>query len=182
MKKMLGLYAALFAVVSGASSAWAGEAAFSKGPVFDAFGPVAEVDADFEIPEGTTFRIVYDTNQGAAPGELNKMLVTAARFYNMHARAGVPEENIDLAIVVHGKAVYDLTGDAHYGEAIGGENANAPLLAALMEKGVRVIVCGQSAVYYDVTNEDLLPGVEMAVSAMTVHAVLQGQGYALNPF
>jgi intracellular sulfur oxidation DsrE/DsrF family protein len=47
---------------------------------------------------------------------------------------------------------------------------------------VRIFVCGQSAAYYDVTTNDLLPGVEMALSAMTVHALLQQQGYSLNPF
>ena len=56
------------------------------------------------------------------------------------------------------------------------------MLAALMDKGVRFIVCGQSAAYYDVTNDGLLPGVEMALSAMTAHAVLDTEGYALNPF
>ena len=52
----------------------------------------------------------------------------------------------------------------------------------MIDQGVRVIVCGQSAAYYDVENDALLPGVEMALSAMTAHAVLQQQGYALNPF
>jgi intracellular sulfur oxidation DsrE/DsrF family protein len=43
-------------------------------------------------------------------------------------------------------------------------------------------VCGQSAAFNDVTNEDLLPGVHMALSAMTAHAQLQQEGYTLNPF
>jgi hypothetical protein len=33
-----------------------------------------------------------------------------------------------------------------------------------------------------VKTEDLLPGVEMALSAMTAHALLQQQGYTFNPF
>ena len=33
-----------------------------------------------------------------------------------------------------------------------------------------------------VTNDDLLPGVELALSAMTMHALLQQKGYTLNPF
>ena len=64
-----------------------------------------------------------------------------------------------------------------------GENsAGAGLIAALTDHGVRIIVCGQSAAYYDVATDDLLPGVEMALSAMTAHALLQQQGYTLNPF
>jgi intracellular sulfur oxidation DsrE/DsrF family protein len=47
---------------------------------------------------------------------------------------------------------------------------------------VQLLVCGQSAAYCDVKSDDLLPGVEMALSAMTAHALLQQQGYTLNPF
>ena len=43
-------------------------------------------------------------------------------------------------------------------------------------------VCGQSAAYYGVATDDLLPGVEMALSAMTAHALLQQQDYSINPF
>ena len=155
---------------------------FKTGPVFDEYGPVADIDADFTIPEGMNFKVRFDVREGGEAGARNRRFETAARFINMHARAGVPEEKMKLAIVVHGKAVHDLAKAAHYQDAVGGENANAPMLAALMDKGVRFIVCGQSAAYYDVTNDDLLPGVEMALSAMTAHAVLDTEGYALNPF
>ncbi|MFC2950719.1 DsrE family protein [Marinicaulis aureus] len=164
------------------SSAFAQDDAFTPGPVFEEYGPVADVDADFEIPKGMSFKVSYDVREGGESGARNRRLETAARFINMHARAGVPEKNMKLALVIHGKAVHDVSGAAHYAEAVGGENANAPMLAALMEHGVRVIVCGQSATHYYVTNEDLLPGVEMAISAMTAHAVLQQEGYTLNPF
>lgn len=44
------------------------------------------------------------------------------------------------------------------------------------------MLCGQSAAYYQVQNADLVPGVQMALSAMTAHAVLAREGYSLNPF
>jgi intracellular sulfur oxidation DsrE/DsrF family protein len=75
--------------------------------------------------------------------------------------------------VVHGKAVQEMAGE---------QSSSADLIAALTEHGVRMIVCGQSAAYYDVATDDLLPGIEMALSAMTAHALLQQQGYTLNPF
>ena len=109
-------------------------------------------------------------------------LVSAARFINMHGRANVPLENISVAVVVHGGAVKDVSNAAYYSDAVGGDNANAALIAALISKGVRIIVCGQSAAYYDVGNDDLLLGVEMALSAMTAHALLQRDGYTVNPF
>ena len=147
--------------------------AFTTGPVIEDYGPVADIDATLPIPEGARFRHSYDVSTRADDGELNRSLVTAARFINMHARAGVDPDRIELAVVVHGGATFDVSAEA---------GVNADLVAALIEHGVRIIVCGQSAAYYDVKAEDLLPGVEMALSAMTAHALLQQDGYTLNPF
>ena len=52
----------------------------------------------------------------------------------------------------------------------------------MTDQGVRFIVCGQSAAGQGVAKSELLPGVEMALSAMTAHALLQQQGYTVNPF
>ncbi|WP_428410549.1 DsrE family protein [Hyphococcus sp.] len=182
MKYRIGALALPFAAMLLAAPALAEEAAFTKGPVFEEFGPVADIDSDFVIPKGMDFKVRFDVREGGEAGSRNRRLETAARFINMHARAGVPEKKMKLALVIHGKAVNDMTRAAHYAEAVGGENANAEMLAALMDKGVRIIVCGQSAAYYEVTKEDLIPGVEMAISAMTAHAVLAREGYELNPF
>lgn len=164
------------------ASASAEETAFSTGPVITEFGPVASVDADFDIPDGVIFKHSFDISKQAEPGALNRSLVSGARFLNMHGRAGVPVESMDLVLVIHGGAVKDVANASFYSEALGVENANLPLLGALIEKGVRLVVCGQSAAYYGVGNEDLAPGVEMALSAMTAHALLQQEGYTVNPF
>ena len=151
----------------------AGEGDFSLGPVLDEYGPVASVATTFSIPADAEFRLSFDTSQRDANGGPMRTLVSAARFINMHARAGVALERMHLAVVVHGKAVKEMADE---------KSPSADLIGALTQHGVRIIVCGQSAVYYDVATEDLLPGVEMALSAMTAHALLQQQGYALNPF
>lgn len=156
-----------------ASTALADEGAFTTGPVFKDYGPVAAIDVTMPIPAGTAFKHSFDVSTPAATGDPNSTLVSAARFINMHARAGVPIDDIRVAIVVHGKAVKEMADEL---------SASAGLIAALTDQEVRIIVCGQSAAYYDVATDDLLPGVEMALSAMTAHAVLQQQGYTLNPF
>ena len=147
--------------------------AFTPGPTIDLYGPVANVDATMTIPENAAFRHSFDVGQPADEGELNRTLVSAARFINMHARAGFDANRIELALVVHGKAIRDVSGEG---------SDNAELVAALIDHGVKIYVCGQTAAYYDVGTDDLLPGVEMALSAMTVHAMLQQQGYTINPF
>ena len=61
-------------------------------------------------------------------------------------------------------------------------NPNVALIDALREKGVRIIICGQSAAAYGVKKDDFYTGVELALSAMTAHALLQQDGYTVNPF
>lgn len=146
---------------------------FRTGPVFKDFGPVADVALTLPVPQDATFRHSFDVGAQSDDGQPNRTLVSAARFINMHARAGVDADRIQVAVVVHGKAIYDVSGEA---------TDNAELVAALVDHGVKIYVCGQTAAYYDVAREDLLPGVEMALSAMTMHALLQQQGYTLNPF
>ncbi|ARU14855.1 DsrE family protein [Croceicoccus marinus] len=154
----------------------------TPGPVFP-FGPVAEVESDMPIPADAEFRIVFDLSDAAAAGQASRGLVTLARFHNMHVRAGMPRDRIHLAVVVHGAASADLlAAQAYAGRKDGAANANAAIVAALLDKGVRVIMCGQSAAAMGIAREDLLPGVEMALSAMTAHALLQQQGYTVNPF
>ena len=155
------------------SRAGADQSAFTTGPALADFGPVAPVTVTWEIPDGAAFRHSFDVSAQAAEGEANRTLTSAARFINMHVRAGVDADNIELAVVVHGKAVFDVSGEA---------GGSAALVAALIERGVQIIVCGQSAAHYGVSTDDLLPGVDMALSAMTAHALLQQEGYTLNPF
>jgi len=146
---------------------------FTTGPAIDKYGPVTDVDVTFPVPDGALLRHTFDVSSRAEDGEPNRTLVSAARFINMHARTGVEAENIQLVVVVHGAAVHDVSGKG---------SSSADLVATLLDHGVRIVVCGQSATYYNVMTEDLLPGVEMALSAMTAHALLQQQGYTLNPF
>ena len=158
-------------------------ASFHSGTAIPAFGKVASVaDADMRIPAGTEFHIAFDV-AAAKEATLNRTLESAARFLNMQVEAGVPVERIHLAIVVHGPATFDVAGaQAFWGKYPHAGKTNPPLFGALIKAGVHIIVCGQSAAGQGVKKTDLLPGVELALSAMTAHALLQQQGYTLNPF
>ena len=164
----------LAALLPAAPAAALGPDDFATGPLIDTYGPVAAVPGAAPLPPGTTFHVAFDVADRSTEDALNSTLTGAARFLNMHVGAGVAAEDLHLAIIVHGGAVHDVT------RAAAGENAD--LVEALLSHGVRLIVCGQSAAYQDVTADDLLPGVEMALSAMTAHALLQADGYTLNPF
>jgi len=156
------------------AAAHAGPDDFGPGPLIPDYGQIAPVDMTRPLPAGAFFQIAFDTATRSETDSLNRTLTSAARFLNMHVANGIDAENLHLAIVIHGGAVHDVASETAAG--------NADLIETLLAHGVRIIVCGQSAAYHDVSREDLLPGVEMALSAMTAHALLQRNGYTLNPF
>ena len=164
-----------------AGSSFAGSEAFKPGTQIKEFGKIASVDTTVVIPKDTKFKIVFDVATTGDAGTVNRKFDSLARFINMHVANGVKPENIDLALVVHGKATLDVQNAASVEAKQLGENKNIPLLQSLLDNNVKIYLCGQSAAFYDVKTADLYPGVDMALSAMTANALLQQQGYTLNP-
>jgi intracellular sulfur oxidation DsrE/DsrF family protein len=113
---------------------------------------------------------------------VNPGLNTVARFLNMHARAGVPLRQSQVAVGVHGTAGKDLLQDHAYRSRLATDNPNAELVRELAEAGVRLILCGQTAASRGLPTDSLFEPVEVALSAMTALAVLQEDGYHVNPF
>ena len=148
--------------------------AFATGPVFEDFGPHAPVEGAEPIASLERFAIAFDVASGAGEGERNRGFESAARFINMHVAAGVPEDRIALAVVVHGRAARDLVA--------GENNGSQAMIEAMLAKGVRFILCGQSTAANGIAKGDLIEGVELHLSAMTAHALLQQDGYTVNPF
>ncbi|PHS27735.1 MAG: hypothetical protein COA85_04970 [Robiginitomaculum sp.] len=163
--------------------ALAGPEAFHAGTAIPEYGKIADVKSDLPVPANAIFKVRFDVAKGGKVGQVNRQLETVARFINMHVAAGMSEDNIQLAVVLHGQGAVDATRDTYYGTRHEhAQNTNAALIKALVAHKVRFYVCGQTAAYYGIANEDLLPGVNMALSALTAHAVLNNEGYALNPF
>jgi intracellular sulfur oxidation DsrE/DsrF family protein len=157
--------------------------AFHPGPVFADVAPIATIDSDMVIPPGAVFKVTYDVTAQAEPGSVNRAFETAPRFINGHVEAGVAENNINIAYVAHGKAIIDLLKPAAYAARNGGKaNATAALVTRLLAHNVNFYVCGQSAASQGIAKADLLPGVKMAISASSAHALLGMQGYTLIPF
>lgn len=156
---------------------------FHPGPVFPDIAPIATIESDMVIPPGAVFKVTYDVTAQAEAGTRNRNFETAARFLNGHVEAGVPAANISIAYVVHGKAIIDLLKPADYARRAGGKaNASATAIAAMQARNVTFYVCGQSAASQGIAKAELLPGVQMAISASSAHALLGMQGYTLIPF
>lgn len=148
-----------------------------------AYGPVYDIDApEFATPTELDYRVAFDV--AASPEDkaaLNPALVTPARFLRMHDRAGVPAEQMDVVVVVHGGAGKDMLSNDAYRARYGIDNPNAELLQALQRAGARIVLCGQTAAHRDL-GDGLAAGVEQALSAMTALIALQAEGYALIAF
>lgn len=155
-----------------------------KGPVIADFGPYYPVpEAGFPTVPEQDYRAVFDVAKVPdEAGRVNPRIETLARFLNMHAQAGVPGERLAAALVVHGPAAANLLTDQAHRSRFGASNPNTELLAALQEAGVEVIICGQTAAFGGYGREDFLPGVKVALSAMTALVSLQNRGYALIAF
>lgn len=146
---------------------------FEPGSVLPEFGKVAPVETSFEAPQDQAFRVVFDVAKTPEEGE-SPHIGKAARFLNMHGDNGVDPRPLDIVVVIHGRAVGDITNEDR--------NAQREMVEALLGKGVRFIVCGQSLTALDVPQTALIDGVEVALSAMTAHASLMEEGYHSMPF
>lgn len=156
----------------------------AKGPVIADYGPVYVVpNTGLPTPMLQELKVRFDVAD--TPADLKAVspqLETAARFLNMHARAGVSPERLKVAVVVHGAAAKDVLSNEAYRKRHGIDNPNLALLEALKRAGVRVYLCGQTAGSRGIVAADLAPPAQMALSAMTAHLVLNAEGYVLNPF
>lgn len=165
------------------ADALAQERSTRAGPVIHDFGAVFQVDPDVPTPTDRAYKLAFEVAAPSpSPEELNVGFNTVARFLNMHAQAGVPEDHLGAAIVVHGGASFELLDDEAYRAKFGVDNPNADLIRQLLAKGQRVILCGQSAASRGVPTDGLVPGVEVALSAMTAFLLLQDEGYRVNPW
>ena len=155
---------------------------FSSGPIFEKFGKHAKVDLAKPLGKNMQFKVAFDVSERSGEDVLNRRFDTLARFINMHVANGVPLKNIDLALVVHGKAGFDLLRPAAYKKRFSQVNPSRELVDELLSNNVQIFLCGQSAAYYEIDNDDLIDNVQMALSAMTANAFLSQQGYTHNPF
>jgi len=154
------------------------------GPLIKSAGAVWNLD-QLDLPTDTqkTYKAVFDImNSPEDPDQINASMETIARFLNMHAQQGVPASKLQAAMVVHNKASKDLLQNPFYKDRYGVSNPNTTMLKELMDAGVTVIFCGQSSMARNIPQEETIPGVQTALSAMTALISLQDEGYRLIKF
>ena len=155
-----------------------------KGKIIKDFGETFSVnDPEIKTQINDTLKVIFDVSQSSKnKSEANKYIVTAARFLNMHANEGMKNEQLHVAMTIHGGAWQDvLTNDA-YKEKYGVDNPNFELINQLNEAGVDVIICGQTAAFRGIDRNSVNPNVKFALSAMTALLQYQNKGYRFIKF
>jgi intracellular sulfur oxidation DsrE/DsrF family protein len=155
----------------------------TTGPYVASGGPAFEVkDRDIPLREGHKYRVVFEATE--YPGEttdVNRELTVVGRFLNMHGKNGVPLEDMDIAVVIHGQTLMAVLNDEAYEKINGTKNPSLPLLTDLAAAGVKFYACGQSLGFRGWDKEDLAEPVKVGLSAMTMLVTLQDDGYAFLP-
>ncbi len=155
-----------------------------QGKVIPHFGQTYNVDnPDFATDLENPFKVVFDVSSAPEKADVkNRWIETVARFLNMHSEAGKPTSQLDVAMVLHGNASYGLLSNEIYHEKFGVDNPNIPLFEELLDAGVQVILCGQTAAHRDLGANRRIPNIQVALSAMTAMIQLQQKGYILINF
>ena len=155
----------------------------ATGPHINSGGPAFEVaNRDVPLREGHKYRVVFEATD--YPGEVtdaNREFTLVARFLNMHGKNGVPLEDMDIAVVIHGQTLMSSLNDEAYEKINGIKNPNLQLLTDLADAGVKFYACGQSLGFRKWDKSDLAEPVQVGLSAMTMLVALQADGYAFLP-
>jgi intracellular sulfur oxidation DsrE/DsrF family protein len=141
-----------------------------------------ELTIEMDLPADAVWQHAFDA---ALPGggAVNEALGRADIFVDIMESEGVTSDQIHVAVVVHGGAVFDVVNPArHAAEVEGSEHPSALVVERIIHAGGEIWVCARSAAWQNVGDDDLLPGVRFAPSAMTAHADLQRRGFSLNPY
>ena len=155
----------------------------TTGPYVASGGPAFEVkDRDIPLREGHKYHVVFEATE--YPGEMtdvNREFTIVGRFLNMHGKNGVPLEDMDIAVVIHGQTLMAALNDEAYEKINGTKNPSLQLLNDLAAAGVKFYACGQSLGFRGWDKDDLAEPVKVGLSAMTMLVTLQDDGYAFLP-
>lgn len=155
-----------------------------NGKIITDYGKTFPVDhPEIKTDTSAILKVIFDVSKSAEEtNTINSNIVTAARFLNMHAEAGMDVKQLKVAITIHGGAWKDVLNDVDYNEKYGSNNPNTELLEQLNNAGVDIIICGQTAAFREMERNAVNPNVKFALSAMTALLQYQNNGYRFIKF
>ncbi len=151
-------------------------------PLVPGYGKVAPVENPGVKPDpALDYKVVMSVTKAGDAGSPPPALDKAARLANLLAQSGVPATHRHIVVVLHGPATVAVLNAAGMNARGKGVNPSADLIAQLKAAGVRVDVCGQALAGAKIGRGEVLPDVQVDLSALTTLSTLQLQGYALIP-
>lgn len=162
-------------------------AAYGQGminPTVKGFGGIMDAPHAIEKPDpNKEYKIVIDIATGSNNAKSPfYSLINVARLMNLHAMGGVPKENMKVAIVIHGGAIWSVLNNEDYKAKYEVDNPHIALFQELKEAGVEIFVCSQSLLGRSIDHETIVKEVEVATSMLTVMTTYQLNGYAALKF
>jgi intracellular sulfur oxidation DsrE/DsrF family protein len=153
-------------------------------PLIKEFGTVFSVPFAAEKPNpNLKYKILVDVTSGSEKPEiLNEGLETVARIVNLHILGGVPEKNLQVAVVVHGGAAFTLMNNESYKQKFAVDNPNLPLLTALNKAGIKVFICGQTIFKRNIDYRQLAPEAIVSLSAITTITNYTSKGFTVMKY
>ncbi len=149
-------------------------------PVIKSQGGIYEVPYAVERPDpNLIYNIVIEVErQSDKPDTINWSLNNVARLLNLHSVGGVPMQNMNVVLAIHGGATFTTMSNEAYRAKYKVDNPNLKLYEELNAAGVKMFVCGQSLINRHVDRNRLVPEVKISVSMLTTLTTYELQGYA----
>ena len=146
-------------------------------------GAVHLPDAAVQLDPAREYKLVFNiTEAGRDDGAPLPGLETAARFINLAALAGVPQDHVHIVMAIHGAGTPHALSNAVYRAKYGSDNPSLELINALADYGVDIYVCGQAMAGFGFQHSETSDSITVAVAALTVLVTYQLDGYALMSY
>ncbi|HZX72564.1 MAG TPA: DsrE family protein [Rhodanobacter sp.] len=149
-------------------------------PVIKGFGRVhPRPDAAAQPDPAADYKVIVDVVHGDKDhhqvlGSLQRL----ARIVNVMASAGVPPSHLHIVAVLEGQAGYASASNAEYRKLFKIDNPNLPILHALKQAGVTLLVCGQAMAEMNLHDNDVGPDITVSLSALSDFVVYGQRGYS----
>lgn len=158
---------------------------FSLAFSYPALAETTAKDPIINIEKHHDIRVAYDIKDDVWEAGVGKALYFARGLLESYKSMGIPEKQLHISVIMHGKTAYWLLNEEAYQEYKNDPfdfNPNEKIVRELLEHGVSVEICNASMKANHWTRKNLLPGVTIVHDAYTRLIDLQHRGYAYIKF
>jgi intracellular sulfur oxidation DsrE/DsrF family protein len=150
-------------------------------PVIADYGRVhPRPDAAVQPDPAVDYKVfVQVTGDHKHPTEALPALDRLARLVNLMGLSKVPASHVHIVALLDGQAGLASTTDSTYQQITKvAKNPNLPLIHALKQAGVQMLVCAQGLAEHNLPDSAVVPDVTVTLSALTDFVVYGQKGYS----